>query len=167
MAPDMKFPFNTDLWIPLSMLPPELSNSKRGVRQFQVMGRLKRGVTLPQARAELQNIEAKLAHDFPDTNQNIKPNILFYNDSVTGPQIKLIFWSLMGAVGVRAADCLRQRRQPAAGAVGRADARDCGPRLARRQPLADRAAAARRKHSAVDSERRARARPRTRRHPDL
>jgi len=99
MAPDMKFPFNTDLWIPMSALPPELSNSKRGVRQFQVMGRLKPGVTLPQARAELQNIEEKLAHDFPDTNKNIKPNLIFYNDSVTGPQITLIFWSLMGAVG--------------------------------------------------------------------
>src|SRR5436189_138503 len=67
MPPDMKFPFNTDLWIPLSMLPPELINSRRGVRQFQVMGRLKTGVTLPQARAELLNIEEKLAHDFPDT----------------------------------------------------------------------------------------------------
>jgi putative ABC transport system permease protein len=99
MAPDMKFPFNTELWIPLSMLPPELSNSKRGVRQFQVMGRLKPGVTLPQARAELQSIEEKLAHDFPDTNKNIKPDLLFYNDRVTGPQITLIFWSLMGAVG--------------------------------------------------------------------
>jgi predicted permease len=63
------------------------------------MGRLKPGVTLPQARAELQNIDDKLAHDFPDTNKNIKPNLLFYNDSVTGPQIRLIFWSLMGAVG--------------------------------------------------------------------
>jgi hypothetical protein len=31
------------------------------------------GVTLPQARAELQNIEEKLAHDFPDTNKNINP----------------------------------------------------------------------------------------------
>jgi len=100
MAPDMKFPFNTDLWIPLSMLPPELSNSKRGVRQFQVMGRLKAGVTLPQARAELQSIEEKLAHDFPDTNKNIKPDLLFYNDRVAGPQITLIFWSLMGAVGL-------------------------------------------------------------------
>jgi predicted permease len=99
MAPDMKFPFNTDLWIPISQLPPELSNSKRGVRSFQAMGRLKAGVTLPQARAELQNIEEKLAHDFPDTNKNIKPNLIFYNDSVTGPQITLIFWSLMGAVG--------------------------------------------------------------------
>src|SRR4029077_13368150 len=99
MAPDMKFPFNSDLWIPLSMLPPELSNSKRGVRQFQVMGRLQAGVTLPQARAGLQIIEEKLAHDFPGTNKDIKPNLLFYNDSVTGPQITLIFWSLMGAVG--------------------------------------------------------------------
>jgi predicted permease len=99
MAPDMKFPFNTDLWIPLSMLPPELTNSKRSVRSFQVMGRLNPGVTLPQARAELQIIEEKLAHDFPDTNKNIKPNLLFYNDSVAGPQITLIFWALMGAVG--------------------------------------------------------------------
>jgi putative ABC transport system permease protein len=99
MAPDMKFPFNTDVWIPLSMLPPELSNSKRGVRQFQVMGRLKPGVTLAQARSELQNIDEKLAHDFPDTNKNIKPDLLFYNDRVTGPQITLMFWSLMGAVG--------------------------------------------------------------------
>jgi len=99
MAPDMKFPFNTDLWIPMSVLPPELSNSKRGVRQFQGMGRLKPGVTLPQARAELQSIEARLAHDFPDTNKNIKPNLVFFNDAITGPQITLIFWSLMGAVG--------------------------------------------------------------------
>jgi predicted permease len=99
MAPDMKFPFNTDLWIPLSMLPPEMTNSKRSVRSFQVMGRLNPGVTLPQARAELQNIEEKLAHDFPDTNKNIKPNLQFYNDSVAGPQIRLTFWALMGAVG--------------------------------------------------------------------
>ncbi|MBZ5559188.1 MAG: ABC transporter permease [Acidobacteriia bacterium] len=98
MAPDMRFPFNTDLWIPVSMLPPDYTNSKRSVRSFSVMGRLNAGVTLAQARAELQNIEEKLAHDFPDTNKNIRPNLLKYNDSVTGPQIKLIFWSLMGAV---------------------------------------------------------------------
>ena len=59
------------------------------MRQFQVMGRLKAGVTVPQARAELQNIEEKLAHDFPDTNKNIKPDLLRYNDRVTGPQITL------------------------------------------------------------------------------
>src|SRR5262245_58102094 len=35
MAPDMKFPFNTDLWLPLSILPPEIQNAKRNVRNFQ------------------------------------------------------------------------------------------------------------------------------------
>jgi putative ABC transport system permease protein len=76
MPPDMRFPFNTDLWISVSQLPPELRDSKRGVRSFQVMGRLTAGVTVPQARAELQNIEDKLAHDFPDSNKNIKPTLM-------------------------------------------------------------------------------------------
>src|SRR5262245_10169 len=29
MAPDMKFPFNNDLWVPLSLLPPEVWAAKR------------------------------------------------------------------------------------------------------------------------------------------
>src|SRR4029077_18385173 len=70
MAPDMKFPFNTDLWIPLSVLPPEQINSKRSVRSFQVMGRLKAGVTLPQARAGRQNIEKNTTPNFPAPNNN-------------------------------------------------------------------------------------------------
>jgi putative ABC transport system permease protein len=40
MAPDMKFPFNTDMWMPLSVLPPEARETKRGVRNFQALGKL-------------------------------------------------------------------------------------------------------------------------------
>ncbi|HXD16947.1 MAG TPA: ABC transporter permease, partial [Vicinamibacterales bacterium] len=40
MAPDMRFPFNGELWIPASQLPPELRDSKRNARSFQGMGRL-------------------------------------------------------------------------------------------------------------------------------
>jgi putative ABC transport system permease protein len=98
MAPDMKFPFNNDIWVPVSMLPPTMMESKRGVRSFQVMARLSSGVTLAQARAEVESISARLAHDFPDTNKDVKPSLTTYNERVTGPQIPLIFWSLMGAV---------------------------------------------------------------------
>ena len=49
---------------------------------------------------------------------------------------------LLGAVGVRPADRLRQRRQPAARARDGAAARDGGARRARRQPRPARAAAA-------------------------
>jgi putative ABC transport system permease protein len=98
MPPDMKFPFNNELWIPVSMLPPELRDSKRGVRSFQTLGRLAKGVTLAQARSEIETISGKLARDFPDTNKDFRPNLMTFNDRITGPQIRLIFLSLMGAV---------------------------------------------------------------------
>jgi putative ABC transport system permease protein len=98
MPPDFKFPFNTDIWIPLSVLPPEARDAKRGVRNFQAIGRLAPGVTLEQARAELQNIGQRLANDFPESNKDFKPQLVMFNERVTGPQITLIFLSLMGAV---------------------------------------------------------------------
>ena len=66
----------------------------------------------------------------------------------------------MGAVGVRAADCLRQRRQSAPVARRAPLARDRGARLARRVPLAHRAPAAGRKRAALADQRRPRARAR-------
>jgi putative ABC transport system permease protein len=98
MPADMKFPFNTDLWLPTGILPPEIQNAKRSVRNFQAVGRLAPGVTLPQARAEFQNIGQRLVHDYPDSNKDIRPDLVTFNERVTGPQIRTVFLSLMGAV---------------------------------------------------------------------
>jgi putative ABC transport system permease protein len=98
MAPDMKFPFNNDVWVALSALPPEARNAKRDVRNFQAVGRLAPGVTLQQARAELQNIAQHLTQEYPTTNKDVRASAMTFNDRVAGPQIKLIFLSLMGAV---------------------------------------------------------------------
>ena len=99
MAPDMKFPVNNDLWAPLSMLPAEVWNAKRNVRNFQVLGQLAKGVTLPQARSELEGIAARLARDYPDSNKDIRPIMMTYNERMANGPIKVIFLSLMGAVG--------------------------------------------------------------------
>jgi putative ABC transport system permease protein len=99
MPPDVKFPFNTDMWLPTSVLPAEARNPKRGVRNYQAIGRLAPGVTLEQARAELQTIGQRLSQQYPDSNKDFKPQLVKFNDRVTGPQITLIFLSLMGAVG--------------------------------------------------------------------
>jgi putative ABC transport system permease protein len=99
MPPDVKFPFNTDLWLPTSVLPAEARNAKRGVRNYQAIGRLAPGVTLEQARAELQTIGQRLSQQYPDSNKDFKPQLVKFNERVTGPQITLIFLSLMGAVG--------------------------------------------------------------------
>jgi len=99
MPPDMRFPFNNDIWMPLSKLPPAARDAARGVRNFTAFGRLAPDVTLPSARAELEGIGARLARDHPATNKDIRPTVMTFNDRITGPQIRLLFWSLMGAVG--------------------------------------------------------------------
>jgi putative ABC transport system permease protein len=98
MPPDMRFPFNNDVWMPLSKLPPGARDTARGVRNFTAFGRLAKDVTLEQARVELETIGAQLARDYPATNKEIRPTIVSYNDRVTGPQIRLMFLSMMGAV---------------------------------------------------------------------
>jgi putative ABC transport system permease protein len=99
MPPDMKFPFNNDLWAPLSLLPQEVWNAKRNVRNFTVVGRLANGVTIGQARAELDGIVTRLAHDFPDSNKDLHATLMTYSQRMTQGPIKVIFLSLMGAVG--------------------------------------------------------------------
>jgi hypothetical protein len=59
MAPDMKFPFNNDVWMPFSQLPIQVRESKRGVRTLQAIGRLAPGVTLAQARGEVQRTRTR------------------------------------------------------------------------------------------------------------
>src|SRR5262245_34965285 len=98
MPPDMRFPFNNDIWMPLSKLPPAARDAGRGVRNFTALGRLDNGVTLQQAAAELAAIGAQLAREYPASNKDIRPTIVPYNERATGPQIRLIFLSLMGAV---------------------------------------------------------------------
>jgi putative ABC transport system permease protein len=97
MPEDFRFPFNTDLWQPLSTIH-DLETQKRNSRGFQVMGRLAPGATIAQAQAEMQTIGQRLAKDYPDTNKNVQPRVRSFNESVNGGPIKAIFLSLMGAV---------------------------------------------------------------------
>jgi predicted permease len=98
MPQGMQFPPNTDLWLPFGT---STINRKQGrqMRNYQVIARLADGVTIQQARSELSTITARLARDYPDTNQGIEPVIISYNERANGSQIRLVFWSLMGAVG--------------------------------------------------------------------
>jgi putative ABC transport system permease protein len=98
MPPDMKFPFNTDVWMPTAQLPVEMRDSKRNVRSFQAIGRLADGVRLGQARSEMTTIAARLAHDYPDTNKDMQAWIMNYIDRVNGGPIRVVFLALMGAV---------------------------------------------------------------------
>jgi putative ABC transport system permease protein len=98
MQPNMKFPFNSEAWLPLAQLPPAVVNLGRGNRQLFVFGTLPNGVTLEQARGEFTTISRELARQYPATNKELTATVdLFLNRIIGGP-IKLMFWSLMGAV---------------------------------------------------------------------
>ncbi len=71
-----KFALALDIWIPI-MMHDQIQTSfaddnrvfeNRGSRWLEVLGRLKPGVSLEQARARLDALGARLAADHPDTN---------------------------------------------------------------------------------------------------
>jgi len=47
MPPEMRFPFNNDMWLPFALLPAPFLQAKRDVRNLQVIGRLAPGAIKP------------------------------------------------------------------------------------------------------------------------
>jgi putative ABC transport system permease protein len=61
-------------------------------------GRLADGMTIAQARTEMTGITGQLATQFPDSNKGITAVITPFAEQVIGSEIRVLFWSLMGAV---------------------------------------------------------------------
>ncbi len=97
MPPSFLFPDReADLWAPL---PPGVSYGRaRENNWFVVTGRLKPGVTVAQARADLVTIQAQLAQQFPDTdNLSITVDAL-KETTIAGSRRSL--WLLFGSVSL-------------------------------------------------------------------
>ena len=96
MPEGVKFPNNADIWQPLV---PDQNSLRRDARNMTVFSRLAPGVTPAQAQAEMSGIAKQLAQQFPDTNKNIDAVVMTFNQRFNGGPIKIMFLSLMGAVG--------------------------------------------------------------------
>ena len=95
MPRGMEFPNNNDLWIPLD---PEENQERRGARTFATVGRLRPGVSIEEAETELTSITARLAAEYPETNEGIDARVISTQDFYNGGPIRMIFLSLLGAV---------------------------------------------------------------------
>jgi putative ABC transport system permease protein len=95
MPQGMRFPTNADMWRPL--LPVAAEN--RHNRNSSVFGRLASGVTWNQAAGEMARISRELQTTYPETNKNIESRLMTFNERFNGGPIRLIFLSLLGAVG--------------------------------------------------------------------
>jgi putative ABC transport system permease protein len=82
-----------ELWAPLA-LGNRITN--RGAQSLRVFARLKDGVTLEQARADIGNITRRLDQEFPGTNRDVQVTSL--DEKVVGT-VRPALLMLLGAVG--------------------------------------------------------------------
>jgi putative ABC transport system permease protein len=93
---DFNYPKGAEVFAPIA-LTPELIKS-RGNHSYYVIGRLKPGVSLPGAQAEIDTITARLAAQYPDTNVGLGANVYpIVADTVR--MYSTALWVMMGAVG--------------------------------------------------------------------
>lgn len=96
MPPGFAFPVSEQVWVPLNM---QSSAVKRGEGMWlQVVGRLRDGATIDQAMVELTGIAQRLEAEYPQTNQNIRPNAVPYVKGFIGDEPVKMLYTALGAV---------------------------------------------------------------------
>jgi len=94
---DFRFPFapQCDLLVPALLGPDQLRY--RGIHMFSGIARLKAGVTLQQAQAEMALIAKQLEQQYPDSNTGHAANLIPLREDLSGT-IKPALGVLLGAV---------------------------------------------------------------------
>ncbi|HWS87820.1 MAG TPA: ABC transporter permease [Pyrinomonadaceae bacterium] len=96
MPASFQFPeAETEVWAPLALDPQE--QSSRGSHYLSVVARLKDGVTIEQARAEMDTIAGRLEQQY-QVNTGHGANVFALHDEVVGG-VRTSLFVLLGAVG--------------------------------------------------------------------
>jgi putative ABC transport system permease protein len=90
-------PATADVWTPIDFSPTAIRG--RDSHYLRALGRVKTGMTIEQARADLGAISARLAKEFPKSNSTATPIVVPLQKDLTGDS-KTPLWTLFGAVGL-------------------------------------------------------------------
>jgi putative ABC transport system permease protein len=74
---------------------PAENTAVRNLNWYSVMGRLKPGVTVGQARAELKAMATRFAHDFPKDNAKQTFTVMQYDQTLSDRTTVLLCWLVM------------------------------------------------------------------------
>jgi len=98
LAPDSAFDRSfSRLWRPLTFTP---ANMTRNFHWFSAIARLKPGVTLEQARAQMDTIGRRIAKDFPDSNKDWGVGIDPLAETIVGRELRSSLYVLLAATGM-------------------------------------------------------------------
>ena len=154
VLPDVpQYPREVDVYMPTSACPfrsDRRTTESRDARMMQAFARLRPGVTLEKAHADLDIVAAGLQARYPEVLPPGRrlPRRGHSPPAGADPFVPPDPAGAAGHRGLRPADRLRQRRQPDGRAHGAARARDLDPVGARRDPRPPAPAAPHREHAA-------------------
>jgi putative ABC transport system permease protein len=92
-----RIPGAADLWVPIDMTPKALGG--RGSHHLRALGRVKDGVSIEQARADLLAISTNLEKQFPDTNDKVHSVVVSLGSQLIGNSGTQL-WIMFGAVAL-------------------------------------------------------------------
>jgi predicted permease len=95
MPPKFEFPENQRLWVPLV---PVRHGDTRDVRGLFTIGRLKAGVTEEAALADLKGIAARLAREYPETNERWTADLETLREAFLPRDVTLVLRLMMAGV---------------------------------------------------------------------
>src|SRR4029079_12478205 len=99
------FPIRQDIWMPLVIDSPAKPRGQGPT--YQVVARLKPGVTVAQARTHALTIASQLERDVPATNRGTGADVMPYAKSIFGPEIFGLLYTMLGAgIGVLLIACV-------------------------------------------------------------
>jgi putative ABC transport system permease protein len=91
----LQYPPETDIFLPFAPTPQQLED--RRTRDYMVTARLRKGVSVKQAQAELRVVADHLAATYPTTNLGMSVKIEPLLDDINGDYTPLYYKLIMGA----------------------------------------------------------------------
>lgn len=95
MPPGPSDRHDEEIWVPLRFSRAEL---QRGANVWNVIGRLKPGVSIPQAQQEMNAIAQRIGEQYPESNQNWGVSVEPLQNDFQDPNVTRNLWLLLGAV---------------------------------------------------------------------
>jgi putative ABC transport system permease protein len=97
--PELRFPEQPDVWVPYVFRPYELEPNARGGHSLWGIARVKPGVSIASASAELAGIAKVLAARFPESNTGFGAMVEPLREKMVG-DVRPALLAMLGAVGL-------------------------------------------------------------------